>query len=553
MKKLIVLLAIMLTTMQLKAQDYFKPIDSIMKLYDGKNKPGFTVLVSKNGKVLYSKQAGYANLEGKEKITDKTVFAIASTSKQFTAACIVLLEQQGKLNFNDNLRKYIPEFPEYAERITINQLLNHTGGLKDYRSLAMLRGDNSEDYSAKQIKKMLIAQDLNDEPGANWNYSNSGYWCLGQIIEKVSGMSVGAFAEKNIFRPLKMKNTRYVLRSNNTVKNAAIGYENNEKGYSPSEIDEFFVGGAGVYSTANDLQKWLFEMQTHHVFGDAFWKAMVAGNPAQGKGFVYTKGLFNLKYANHTMINHGGDVVGFHCITAYFPDDKIAIVVLSNDDDFERYPVLGAAVDLLLGDKYDYPKVANATDTVAKIQAEAVTIDPAIQESYVGNYELSSGYVIKITIEEGKLKMTQLWNKVGLLLQPAKEEHHFNVEDLSLIFSGFKLGKATELRIVGDGENSLFKRLDKDPDVTIYDKYTGSFYCKSLDSKITLFTENGILYYRMGDKESYSASPPQAEDLFSTSHGKITFIKDEKGEFTAFTLSHPRAINMQFVKQNAIK
>lgn len=553
MKKLVLLLAIMLTTMHLKAQDYFKPIDSIIKLYDGENKPGFTVLVSKNGKVLYSKQAGYANLENKEKITDKTVFAIASTSKQFTAACIVVLEQQGKLNFNDNLRKYIPEFPAYAERITINQLLNHTGGLKDYRSLAMLRGDNSDDYSGEEIKKMLIAQDLNDEPGANWNYSNSGYWCLGQIIEKVSGMSVGAFAEKNIFRPLKMKNTRYVLRSKNTVKNAAIGYKNDEKGYSPSEIDEFFVGGAGVYSTASDLQKWLFEMQTHHVFGDKFWKVMITENPAQGKGFVYTKGLFTLKYANRTMVNHGGDVIGFHCITAYFPDDKVAIVVLSNDDDFERYPVLGAAVDLVLGDKYDYPKVANTTDAGEKIQTEAVTIDPAILESYVGNYELSPGYVMKITTEEGKLRLTQLWNKVSLFMPPATEEHHFSVEGLSLIFSGFNRDKATELRIVGDGENSLYKRLYKDPDITIYDKYTGSFYCKSLNSMITLFTEDGILYYRIADKEPYIASPPEADDLFSTSHGKITFVKDEKGEFTAFTLSHPRAVKMEFVKQNAIK
>ena len=161
MKKLLLLLAFLLITTHIKAQNNFKPIDSIIKLYDGKKKPGFAVLVTKNGKTLYNKQAGYANLDKKEKISDKTVFALASTSKQFTAACIVLLQKQGKLSFNDNLRKFIPEFPAYAEKITINQLLNHTSGLKDYRALVMLRGEDSDDYSATAIKSRVSISFLN--------------------------------------------------------------------------------------------------------------------------------------------------------------------------------------------------------------------------------------------------------------------------------------------------------------------------------------------------------------------------------------------------------
>ncbi len=246
MIKFILLSVLLLTVLESRSQDYFKPIDSIVKLYEGKITPGFSVRVTKNGETVYTKHAGYADVKKKLKITDKTIFCLASASKQFTAACIVLLQKQGKLSLDDNMDKYLPEFPAYSGKVTINQLLNHTGGLKDYRALAMLRGEDSDNYSANAIRSMLTAQELNDTPGVNWSYSNSGYWCLGQIIERVSGQSVQAFAYKNIFRPLKMKDTRYVIRPHNKFKNKAVGYINDDDTFTPSEVDEHFVGGAGV-------------------------------------------------------------------------------------------------------------------------------------------------------------------------------------------------------------------------------------------------------------------------------------------------------------------
>lgn len=552
MKNVLLLLALTLITQYSKAQDYFKPIDSIVKLYEDKDIPGFAVVVSKNGKTLYSRNAGYANLEKKEKITDKTVFTLASTSKQFTAACIVLLQQQGKLSLDDNLKKYIPEFPEYAQRITINQLLNHTAGLKDYRALAMLRGENADHYTSTAIKDLLILQELNYEPGEKWNYSNSGYWCLAQIVEKVSGQTIAAFAEENIFRPLGMKDTRYVIKPHNKVKNKAIGYQNDGTTYHPSDVDEFAVGGAGVYSTSKDLQKWLTEMESHRVFGTTFWNTMLSENPAKGKNFTYTKGLFHFKYAGHNMINHGGDVVGFHPITAYFPKEKIAVVILGNDDDFERYAILGAAVDLLLGDQYDYPKAE--TSIVAKPdEAKPISIDPLLLESYTGNYELTPGYIITITHEDGKLRLTQLWDETSLFVAPSKEANHFEIAGVRLIFNDFSMGKAAQLRIVTSDEDSIYKRLDKDPDFTLYDQYVGSFYCKALKTSIRFFTEKGILRYKLENSQPYLASPPNSDGVFSTSHGKISFKKDALGNITGFLLNHERAMNMEFLKQEINK
>lgn len=552
MAKFLLLSVVLLITFKSQSQDYFKPIDSIVRLYDGKNIPGFSVRVTKNGKTVYSKHAGYANLEKKGKITYKTIFALASVSKQFTAACIVLLHKQGKLNLEDNLRKYISEFPAYAEKITINQLLNHTSGLKDYRALAMLRGEDSDNYNAVAIKDMLTAQELNDVPGANWRYSNSGYWCLAQIVEKVSGQSIQAFAYKNIFRSLKMKDTRYLIRPDNYIKNRATGYKNDGSVYTVSEVDEYSIGGAGVYSTAIDVEKWMNEMETHSVFGDAFWNSMTAENPAQGNGFVYTKGLFNFTYLKHAMINHGGDVVGFHPMTAYFPDDKITVVILSNDDNFKRYDILGAATTLLLGENYIYPKTKANAAIQREAVAETITIDPALLGSYNGNYELAPGYLLAITTEEGKLKLTQLWDGVNLFVPPAKGEHHFAVDGVDLFFNEFVANKAAQLRVVTADEESIYKRLDKDPDFPLYEKYAGTFFSKSLNAKITFFTENSILRYKLGNEAgSHVASPPDSEDLFSTSHGKVTFIKNETGAITGFILNHERALNMEFIKQKS--
>ncbi|WP_116788108.1 serine hydrolase [Flavobacterium psychrotrophum] len=553
MKKNILLLAITFITAQLHAQDYLKPIDSIVKLYAGKEIPGFAVLVSKNGKTLYSRNAGYANLEKKEKITDKTVFALASTSKQFTAACIVLLEKQGKLSLDDNLRKYMPEFPEYAEKITINQLLNHTAGLKDHRALAMFRGEKSDEYNSSAIKDMLTAQELNYQPGEKWSYSNSGYWCLAQIVEKVSGQSVALFAEKNIFKPLGMKDTRYVTKPDNKVKNAAAGYQNDGTHYNPSDVDEYAVGGAGVYSTAKDLQKWLAEMESHRVFGPAFWNTMTAENPAQGKGFAYTKGLFNFKYAGRTMISHGGDVVGFHPITAYFPAEKIGVVILGNDDDFKRYEILGAAVDLLLGDTYDYPKVENSITEKQNDEDKTITVSPSLLESYAGNYELTPGFTIAIVVENGTLRLTQLWDLTSVLVKPSNETHHFEIAGANLAFSNFEAGKATQLHIVTSEEDSVYNRMDKEPDFTLYDKYAGTFYCKALKATITFFTEKGILYYKLKNSEPFIASPPDSEGAFSTSHGSILFKVEASGNVTGFLLNHERVLNMEFLKQELIK
>src|SRR5215471_21539193 len=196
--------------------------------------PGCALAVARGGKVIYEKGYGLANVEESVNITPETVFDIGSTSKQFTAASILLLEKQGKLSVNDDVRKYLPEIPDYGHQITILHLLNHTSGLRDYLTLFELAGIDTDSVTTDADALGIIANQkaLNFAPGSEWLYSNSGFFLLSVVVERVSGKTLAQFAAENIFTPLDMKSTVYRYGHTQLVPNRALAYEVKERGYS---------------------------------------------------------------------------------------------------------------------------------------------------------------------------------------------------------------------------------------------------------------------------------------------------------------------------------
>ena len=524
------------------AQDYFAPVDSIVKTYEGKDVPGFSVRILKDGKTVYNNHAGYANLEKHIKITDETVFNLGSTSKQFTAACVVLLQQQGKLNLNDNLRKYIPEFPAYAEKITLLHLLTHTSGLKDYPILATIKGEESDDYTNNQIKEMMILQEPDFAPGEKWSYCNTGYWCLAQIVEKVSGKSIGEFARKNIFKPLGMKSTAYVTKPKNNVDHKAIGYEMENGVYKATDPDQKAVGGGGIYSTLGDLQKWLTEMQTHRVFGDAFWKSMTQDDAYKNENLTYSKGLFISPYGSKTMIQHGGDVKGYHPFLAYFPDDKVGAVILTNDDNFKRNDILKASANKILGFPYRYPSKTSEAASVVKTDFTV----------YTGKYTLGENQYVLIEENHGQLVLNYLAEAVNATLNPTAEKHRFTLEDttISIVFSDIKDGKAQKIKSIEGEEITDFSRVEKMPENPAYKVYEGSYHCNALKKNISFFTKEGLLYISLSNGKTDWIVQTE-EDNFGTRYGDINFKRDLAGNVTGFTYNHERAKNLEFIKQKS--
>jgi CubicO group peptidase (beta-lactamase class C family) len=203
-----------------------KKVDGFLSQWDKNDMPGCAVGVVKEGRLVYKRGFGMANLDFNVPNTTSTLFNLASSSKPFTAMSIALLAQQGKLSLDDDIRKYVPEIPKYEDLITIRHLIHHTSGIREYQALITFGGLGTDNaYSDKAILNILARQkNISFKPGTKHQYSNSNYHLLGIIVGRVSGKSLRAFAEENIFKPLGMKNTLFFDNRNEVVKNRASGY-----------------------------------------------------------------------------------------------------------------------------------------------------------------------------------------------------------------------------------------------------------------------------------------------------------------------------------------
>ena len=258
--------------------------------------PGCALGVYRDGKIVYVKGYGLANLEENAAITPQSVFDIGSTSKQFTAASILLLEKQGKLSVNDDVRKYVPELADYGQKITILHLLNHTSGLRDYLTLMELAGINTDSVTTDEDALQMIFRQkaLNFAPGSEWLYSNTGFFLLSVIVKRVSGKTLREFAAENVFEPLAMTHSQYRDDHTSLISNRAMAYEAREKGGGYSLDVSYFeqTGDGAVHTSVEDLFKWDENFYSGQIGGKGFLaEIQEQGKLNNGKVLDYAKGL----------------------------------------------------------------------------------------------------------------------------------------------------------------------------------------------------------------------------------------------------------------------
>ncbi|MFL9836486.1 serine hydrolase domain-containing protein [Flavobacterium sp. ST-75] len=539
MKKISALLLMLLPLIAF-SQNNFKAIDSVLSVYDQGIVPGVSVSIAKNGKVIYSRNVGYADIEASKKIDDKTLFCMASVSKQITAACIVLLEQQGKLSLEDKLSKYFPDFPEYANTVSIVHLLNHTSGIKDYIVLSMLKGDDYMLYNDKDMYDILKRQNLDFEPGSEYSYSNSGYWFLVRIIEKISGKSIIDFAQENIFLPLEMNNTKYTYDSY-SVENMSKGYVETDEGYEIAPQKEGLISGAGIVSSVYDMQKWLFEMHTQKVFGTAFWDIMLNKKVFEiGKDDFYTKGLAINVYLGEKRIEHGGDVDGFHTLTEYFPEQELTVVIFSNNDQVSINQINKTLLSIFFKRTFSFVEEEEKNKKV-----NGVKLTEAELKKYIGGYVFSP-YSFNVSIKEGELFLVQEWNGVGYSVLALGEDKFADNDNKGVLFtfSDIKNDSAGLLVLNQNGKKYEFERKPEFQDVH---EFVGSYYSAVLDVTYNFILEEGDLWFVIGSEESVPLLH-QGKDRYVSPFGNLIFKRDKKSKLTGFSFSHDRARNIEFVK-----
>jgi CubicO group peptidase (beta-lactamase class C family) len=297
--------------------------------------PGCALAVARDSKILYEKGYGLANIEGGVPIAPATIFDIGSTSKQFTASSILLLEKQGKLSLNDDVRKYIPELPDYGQKITILHLLNHTSGLRDYLTLFDLAGINIDSVTTDEDAFRIVARQkaLNFDPGSEFLYSNTGFFLLSVIVKRVSGETLREFAAKNIFAPLGMTRTQYRDDHTALIPNRALAYDWNEKKRAFTLNVSYFeqTGDGAVHTSVEDLLKWDENFYTGAVGGAAFLAELQEpGKLTSGKTLNYAKGLMVGVYRGLPTVMHGGSWGGYRAQLLRFPGQHFSVVCLCN-------------------------------------------------------------------------------------------------------------------------------------------------------------------------------------------------------------------------------
>ncbi|RBW57548.1 serine hydrolase [Tenacibaculum sp. E3R01] len=315
------------------AQNLESTIDSILQKKYPTNAPGATFLVSKNGKIIYNKAFGLANLELNVPMRPNHVFEIGSITKQFTAISILMLVEQGKIKLNDDITKYIPDYPTRQKKITIHHLLNHTSGIKSYTSLKKLYSIDKNDISPEELINLFKNEPMDFNPGEYYKYNNSGYVILGYIIEKVSGLTYEEFVTKNIFKRLGMKNSTYG-NHRTIIKNRASGYHLKQNYQNSRFVSYTLSYSAGaLLSSVNDLNIWQHALTENKLLKkETIKKAFINYSLTNGKKTNYGYG-WNIKtLGNKTSYEHGGFIFGFKSMGVYLPELGIYVIGLNNCD-----------------------------------------------------------------------------------------------------------------------------------------------------------------------------------------------------------------------------
>lgn len=413
-------------------------VSQLMSAFNDKT-PGAVVAIVRNGKLAYGQGFGLANLEYEIPNTTTTPYHMASVSKQFTAFAIVMLANEGKLSLDEDIRKYLPEIPEFEHKITIRNLLNHTSGLRDHWTLWAMSGGLMDDVIRQSDLMRLIKRqkDLNFKPGEQFLYSNSGYLLLSEIVTATSGQNFADWMSDNVFKPLGMNSTQIYDDHERIVKNRAYSYKNNDTGLAKSVLSYANSGATSLFTTSEDLALWLGNFKTGKVGGKkAIEQLQEQGILNNGETIEYALGVNISEDNGLRKISHGGADAGFRTYVSYYPELDAGMIILANSAGFSGRMVAQDVASAFFGEhmvkktELEKTKLENtdaSNPPAPKPKPKQELWKPTQEElsSYTGRYysdELDTFYAI--SIEDSRLKISHTRHGDNFLT--AKEKDIFS-------------------------------------------------------------------------------------------------------------------------------
>jgi len=535
-----------------KATTPNKQVDELFTPWNTDNTPGLAVAVVKDGQIIYKKGYGLANLEYNIPITTSSIFHIASVSKQFTVFSILLLEKQGKLRLNDDIRKYIPEVPDFGKKITLRHLATHTSGLRDQWNLLAMAGWRLDDVITKEHVLKLVSKQkaLNFNPGSEYTYCNTGFTLLAEVVSRVSNMSFAEFTKAHIFTPLQMNNTLFYDDHEKVVKNRAYSYYSTHTGYKKNVLSYANVGATSLFTTVEDLSKWSLNFN-NPIVGDAtIFNTM--NTPAilnNGKKFGGALGQFVGKYKGLKEIQHGGADAGYRSYLTRFPKENFSVIVFSNSAEFNAGSMAHKVVDIYLKDRINVtPKKKKSTQGTT---GKSVTVSENILNTYTGEFELQPGFTIQIKNNNGALTAKATGQSV-LSLSPISITE-FNVKGVAakIEFIPNKEKNITLIKLHQGGRIMEASRVKSfDANSVNLSEFSGEFYSEELSTSYHFSVVDGKLVSKHSRLSDFTLTPTKnnvfAGDVWF--FGLVEFIRNGDHKITGCKVSNGRVRNLYFRK-----
>ena len=526
-------------------------VDTLFSAYDRSDSPGCALGVIRDGEFIYRRGYGMANLEYDLPLGPKSVFRIGSTSKQFTAAAIALLAEQGKLSFDDPVRRHFPEFPEWAEGMTVRQLIHHTSGIRDYLQLAFLagKGDDADYYPDQWVLDLLSRQrGTNFPPGEQHLYSNSGYLLLAHIVRRVSGQSLREYTGEHIFKPLGMHDTHFHDDHNRVVPRRASGYAPSDDGrfrISMTTLD--MVGDGGVFTTIDDLLLWDRNFYDNRLGlgGPDLIDTMTApGSLNNGGKLNYAFGLSIDDFEGFTLVSHSGAFVGYRAEMLRFPQQRLSVSVLCNRADAAPSQLARQVALLFLPSRPDAqpPKVA--------AEEPGISLPTGQLREYVGDFwEATEAFAAETAVEDGKLWAVHSPTRRNELV-PVGPDRFRMVDVPAEVYVTFERD--------ADGISGMSRTIDGKPrgQFRPFTKrratpaelalYSGTYFSPELEISYQLHVSDERLMFKIPYVAEQELTPMFEETFENPDYGSFTFERAEDGTVTGFSLQSGRVRNLSF-------
>jgi CubicO group peptidase (beta-lactamase class C family) len=530
--RILLLLLITLFSNPVSGQKLNKQLDVLINSEYPADEPGITVLVARDGEVIYRTARGMANLELEVPLKPEMVFEIGSITKQFTAVSILMLMEQGKLSLDDDITKFIEDYPTHGHTITIHHLLTHISGIKSLTSLEGIWEKAKHDLDPMKIIDIFKNEPMDFAPGEKFLYNNSAYMLLGYIIEKASGMTYPEFLEKNIFEPLGMDNSYYGSKRK-TIKNRAYGYQKQDDAFvNPQYLSMTAPYAAGsIMSTVDDLLSWNTALHNHKLVSvENLEKAFTNHTLNNGKSINYGYGWSLSSIKGSPTYEHGGGIFGYLTKVLYLPEEKVFVATLSNRDDRGPDMINAKIAAIAIGKPYPDAKAG-------------IELDPEILRKYTGTYEFEDEAIRYIIFEEGQL-YSQRKGSTRFKIFPVSDKKFMYKSSLSSIefleksdgtmeavfenrMSGTK-GKRTSLEIPSKDEIEL--------PVELLKEYAGEYELMP-EFSIKFFLEDGKFMTQATGQPSFQVFASSKTRFFLKAvDAEMEFLRDDNGVVYAVML-----------------